>query len=378
MDPLIPTRFAPAERLADELIIEQATRINDASPIPALFNMLPYVVLILNKERQIIYSNHSLFEALGIHDAGQVIGLRFGEALRCIHTDPASGGCGTTECCSVCGAVRAILESQRTRTLVSKECHVTLDRAGNPSLDLQIYASPIGDLQQEYTLFVVKDIGEEKRKQVFERVFFHDLLNTSGAVRGLIELLQTTENPEEIREICGIAQQGMEMLIEEIVSQKELIAAESGDLALKVAPFSADAMLTKLVNHFRNDPRTSCALRFDPHSPETVIQSDPTLVRRVVQNMAKNAVEASRAGDVVTIGYTLDEGAILFRVRNPQVMSREAQLQIFQRSYSTKGAGRGIGTYSMKLLGERLLGGQVSFSSDDAHGTEFRFRLPLK
>ena len=45
--------------------------------------------------------------------------------------------------------------------------------------------------------------------------------------------------------------------------------------------------------------------------------------------------------------------------------------------FSTKSStGRGLGTYSMKLLGERYLGGAVSFSSSAEHGTVFTFELP--
>ena len=57
-------------------------------------------------------------------------------------------------------------------------------------------------------------------------------------------------------------------------------------------------------------------------------------------------------------------------------MSQEAQLQVFQRSFSTKGRGRGLGTYSVKLLSERYLGGRVSFSSTPEAGTVFRLFLP--
>ena len=53
------------------------------------------------------------------------------------------------------------------------------------------------------------------------------------------------------------------------------------------------------------------------------------------------------------------------------------QQQIFQRSFSTKnGEGRGIGTYSVKLLVERYLEGSVEFVSDDAHGTVFTVIVP--
>ncbi|MFA7348153.1 MAG: ATP-binding protein, partial [Desulfurivibrionaceae bacterium] len=57
-------------------------------------------------------------------------------------------------------------------------------------------------------------------------------------------------------------------------------------------------------------------------------------------------------------------------------MPENVQLQIFQRSFSTKGTGRGLGTYSIKLLGERYLKGRVSFTSTPEKGTTFRFRCP--
>jgi signal transduction histidine kinase len=58
-------------------------------------------------------------------------------------------------------------------------------------------------------------------------------------------------------------------------------------------------------------------------------------------------------------------------------MPEEIQLQVFQRSFSTKASsGRGIGTYSMKLLGEHYLGGKVAFTSREPEGTEFTVTLP--
>jgi signal transduction histidine kinase len=51
--------------------------------------------------------------------------------------------------------------------------------------------------------------------------------------------------------------------------------------------------------------------------------------------------------------------------------------RIFQRSFSTKASrGRGLGTYGMKLFGERHLGGRVSFTTGEAEGTVFAIELP--
>jgi sensor histidine kinase regulating citrate/malate metabolism len=58
-------------------------------------------------------------------------------------------------------------------------------------------------------------------------------------------------------------------------------------------------------------------------------------------------------------------------------MPKDVRQQVFQRSFSTKGTGRGLGTYSMKLLGEKFLNGKVSFKSTAAAGTVFSLELPF-
>jgi len=59
-------------------------------------------------------------------------------------------------------------------------------------------------------------------------------------------------------------------------------------------------------------------------------------------------------------------------------MPPEVAPQVFQRSFSTKGADRGLGTWSMKLFAEEYLGGAVSFQTDRERGTTFSLVLPRK
>lgn len=100
------------------------------------------------------------------------------------------------------------------------------------------------------------------------------------------------------------------------------------------------------------------------------------LLRRVLGNRIKNALEAIPPGRVVTVCCAEQGDGVVFSVHNPGTMPPDVQGQVFQRSFSTKAAsGRGIGTHSMKLLGERYLRGQVGFASDEAQGTTFRIRL---
>ena len=56
---------------------------------------------------------------------------------------------------------------------------------------------------------------------------------------------------------------------------------------------------------------------------------------------------------------------------SPGCMPANVQLQMFQRSFSTKGRGRGLGTYSVKLLTEKYLQGRIAFTSTSEAGTTF-------
>ncbi|MHC4874743.1 MAG: ATP-binding protein [Planctomycetota bacterium] len=61
------------------------------------------------------------------------------------------------------------------------------------------------------------------------------------------------------------------------------------------------------------------------------------------------------------------------------IQSEDVKLRVFQRNFSTKADnGRGLGTFSMKLFGEKFLGGSVTFVSTEEEGTVFKLTLPLK
>lgn len=105
--------------------------------------------------------------------------------------------------------------------------------------------------------------------------------------------------------------------------------------------------------------------------------TDSTLLKRVLTNMIKNALEASPQNEQVTVNTYLNQDKLVFSVHNNTFIPHTVQLQLFQRSFSTKGKGRGIGTYSMKLFGERYLKGKVWFTSTENEGTYFYIEIPI-
>ena len=107
------------------------------------------------------------------------------------------------------------------------------------------------------------------------------------------------------------------------------------------------------------------------------ISTDRTILGRVVFNLIKNALEATKNGDSVEMSCILNDGNIEYRVKNNSVIPPNVRSQIFYRFFSTKGKGRGIGTYSIKLLTEKYLHGKVFFESDEINGTIFHVVIPI-
>lgn len=375
------TKFAPAERALDEVIVVQASLIEKVYQLDKLFSAVPNPVLILNRERQIVYANSAFRRLVNVSDRYRVLGKRLGEAINCIHAYETTGGCGTTEFCSQCGAVKAMIKAQKGHENV-QECRIlSNDNDDLTALDLRVWATPSQFGDETFTVFSMADISDEKRRRVLERIFFHDITNTASAIQGLVDMFVVSEDPAELRELSidALLAQASTQLVDEIQAQAQLMAAESGELTVEAAPFYSKEALQRLIDLYRNHQVAEGRfIQLAEDSESVMIWSDQALLGRVVGNMIKNALEASSLGETVTVGCEQYFDYVRFWVHNPKVMPKHIQLQVFQRSFSTKGDGRGLGTYSMKLLTETFLQGRISFESSLEKGTIFMATYPLE
>ena len=370
-----PPSFALAERLDAHAIALQNLQLRSHALLAELLDCLPDPVLILNQERQIVLANRG-FAHLLRSPAEELLGLRLGDALHCIRCCETSGGCGTSSFCRHCGAMQAIVESQRTSEARVEECRIMRESPHEPSpLDLRVRATPLA-AAGPFTVFAIKDISDEKRRAVLERIFYHDVLNAATSLLGTIELWRSTSGLEA-EEISATAHYLAEQIIEEIRAGRDLAAAERGELVPELREINVPAFLASLHSAFRHYASvTGKRLVIKPGVAPGTIYSDEALLRRVLGNLIKNGLESSEPGQAVTVRFEGTD-APAFSVHNNSVMGEAVQRQIFQRSFTTKrGAGHGIGTFSVKILVERYLKGTVSFTSSVENGTTFTVRLP--
>ena len=261
-----------------------------------------------------------------------------------------------------------------------QECLITREFDGEiEALDLRVWATPLTFNGENFVIFAVTNIEDEKRRAMLERTFFHDILNTAGIIRGAVELLPTAEEAETTEQLQGMLLSATRRLIGEIEMQNELVAAEQGDLQLAYENIEARAFLHELARIYATHKVANKKhIAVTPVAEEIVVQSDPRMLARVLGNLIKNALEASQPGETVTLHCARVGDAVRFAVHNPSVMPPAVQEQVFQRSFSTKGKGRGIGTYSIKLLTEHYLHGRVAFRSKPGEGTTFMVTYPLR
>jgi signal transduction histidine kinase len=364
--------FGPDVRLPKAEIFRQNILFGEFTEKFALLDAISEIVLILNSHRQIIFANEKLRKFLNLEHRSEIYGQRPGEILKCEHAFELPSGCGTSKFCTECGAAKAMKSSMAGIQCV-EECRIST--VNNESFDLRVTAVPIEFENEQFTIFTLNDISDEKRRLMLERIFFHDILNTASGIKGLSDIISTSVADESLNSILA---QLSDRLIDEIKAQQELTLAENGQLQTLSEHLSSKELIMRIGETYKHHPLGEKKNIIFNTETEYFFESDKRLLQRVIGNMVKNALEATQVGGNVLITTRKVGHYIAFLVHNDSVIDAASQLKIFQRSFSTKGVNRGLGTYSIKLLTENFLSGRVGFVSNKERGTTFYAIYPEK
>jgi hypothetical protein len=370
--------FASAERDPIELVKEDFIFIQNIEYIEKIINSLPYLGAILNDKRQIVFANDKLLEMFELSGIENILGQRTGELLNCINVNPLTGGCGTSKNCSACGIVNSILETQKDDKKVVVEARLNSKKNDEQKpYDFKVSTAPFEWNNKKYIFLSLVDISDEKRRKALEKIFFHDVINKTGSMYGFIDLLKIEKDPEKIHQFIHFLDLINKDLNDEILSQRDLLSAENGELKVNFEKVNSLGLIENSKNQIKfHEAAKGKDIIIDPGAESFVLSTDGVILRRILMNMIKNAFEASQPGEKIIIGCNELPAGYKFWVNNKSIMPDDIKIQVFQRSFSTKAINRGLGTYSMKLLGEKYLKGKVGFSSTLAEGTYFFIDLP--
>ncbi len=219
------------------------------------------------------------------------------------------------------------------------------------------------------------DAETERRREALERTFFHDVLNTASGIQGLLTLMASDDAAPDkaaVRRVLKLSN----ALIGEIKSHRQLLAGERNELTQKPVTFALDDVLRDLVEIYEKQTvGRDKSIVLDVVAP-TAMQTDRTLLSRVVGNLVKNALEATPRHGRIAITARPEDDDVVICVRNDAVLDEATRARLFQSSFSTKGPGRGVGLCSVRLFTERFLGGAVACRSAAGEGTRFEVRVP--
>ncbi len=369
------THFAPAEKATDDDLTRKIEIVSRNPLVSGLLHSISGLIAVLDEHRQIVALNDSFLNMLGISNPGGALGLRPGEALHCVHADGEPAGCGTTKYCATCGAAIAIVSSLGQDKPAERICALTADRGGHTvDIALLVKSHPLRIDDQKFLLLFLRDITRQEQQAALERTFFHDINNLLSILLLSSELL-VHKHPSELADT--IRQMTMRMH-KEIAMQRSLSTRETGDYQPAWQAVTPKNVMAELRTFFDRHPVAEHkSMAFPDTLPDVTINTDISLLLRVLNNMVINAFEATGENGTVRVWAEEDGNRLSFCVWNARVIAPEVRERVFQRNFSTKEqAGRGIGTFSMKYFGEKILGGTVDFSSSRQDGTVFSISLP--
>jgi PAS domain S-box-containing protein len=237
------------------------------------------------------------------------------------------------------------------------------------------------------TLF---DITEQKQldqaKTEFVSLASHQLRSPSVTIKwGTTMLLsgdigELTPKQNDYVHRIHTANEDMIDLVDTLLNVSRI---EIGSLAIDRKPTNARELSEGIINELMPQIIQK-NIRIDAQYNNYLenINSDPKLLRIIIQNLVSNAVKYTPDGGTVTITFSESERDKHVTVTDTGYgIPKEQQDKIFTKLFRadnvrklTNSQGTGLGLYLTKSIAESL-GGGISFISEENHGTSFTLTL---
>ncbi len=222
--------------------------------------------------------------------------------------------------------------------------------------------------------FIVDELTEELRrseKAAYEkliRVFAHEINNSMGAVRSILQSLRTytaqlhAEDRTDAETVIDIASERTNSLAAFVQSFAEIVRLPAPTLALcDIALVVRNASI--LLQSFANEKQ--CVFHWKSlESSPILIFADKTQLEQVMLNVLKNALEASLSNASIEIILESTPQEVLVAIHNiGEAIPDDIQTQLFTPFFTTKPYGQGIG---LMLVREILTAHNARFSLENS------------
>ena len=212
----------------------------------------------------------------------------------------------------------------------------------------------------------------------------HELKNPLFPLQTTVENLQRAKDQnfdqfeEVFRESTGI-------LLAEIENLKNIVGRFSDFAKMpqpELGPVNMNEVVRGVVKLFESQfsavgrPPITMELHLEENLP--TIQADAPLLRRAIENLVLNAMDAMPAGGVLMLRTTREDGGVNLEISDTgSGLTPEECERLFTPYYTTKQHGTGLGLAIVQSVVSDH-GGRISVESETGVGTSFHIHLPAK
>jgi two-component system, NtrC family, nitrogen regulation sensor histidine kinase NtrY len=212
----------------------------------------------------------------------------------------------------------------------------------------------------------------------------HELKNPLFPLQTTVENLQRAKNysPDQFEDVF---RESTGILLSEIEHLKKIVGRFSDFAKMpqpELGPVNVNDIVRAVVKLFESQfgavgrPPITPELHLDESLP--IIQADAALLRRAIENLVLNAMDAMPAGGVLMLRTSHQDDSVNLEISDTgSGLTPEECERLFTPYYTTKQHGTGLGLAIVQSVVSDH-GGRISVESESGVGTSFHIRLPIK
>ena len=251
------------------------------------------------------------------------------------------------------------------------------------STNLEQRIQQINSINDQLQLDFQRQVELQNRHRELSATFSHELKTPLTIMRGCIDGIQTSSNPEDQVEYYGIALRELDRASNLIAQMLEVARMESPYFSLKKEPIDLWLVFYKVYDEMKQT--------LDQHGmnvtyaaeDESVVFADAELLERVIFNALTNAMKYSPNGSRIAVRITFALGQYTFCIENENSHIPPDELENIWKPFyrsknvqSDRSSGSGLGL----MIVSRILDahGFTYRICNTAHGVAFSFTCPAQ